>query len=70
MDNYGLARENNFPEDMHGHSAWPEIRSYMGALETGKSSFIFWIVALRHVEASRTRDQIFIFYNGRWILNH
>ena len=58
-----------FPEDMNGHAAWPEIRSYIGALETGKSSLIFWIVALRHMEASQTRDQIFIFCTGRWILN-
>ena len=58
-----------FPEDMNGHAAWPEIRSYIGALETGKSSLIFWIVAPRHMEASQTRDQIFIFCTGRWILN-
>ena len=29
-----------FPEDMHGHSAWPEIRSYMGVLEMGKQFYI------------------------------
>ena len=36
-----------FPEDTNGHSAWPDIRSYVGSLETGKSSLIFWVVALR-----------------------